>query len=309
MKLKRKKTANILCGFLFYIILSLDSSTAQDITKFVLSEDSMRKIAPLILNGKTEDVRIEANQKFRTLLYKSLSDPLSYDYPFDSLKTIARLYSADGKVRIFNWNLPLGDGTFQYFGYIQLKGKKSKGNQKIIVLELKDKSGDIKNPEQYSGDPSNWFGAHYYKLIDPQKKRFRLGRGARGSYYTLLGIDWNDKITNKKIIEILVIQPNGLIKFGGNIFEGSEKKNIRRVIFEYSDQAVMSLKYDDAQNMIVFDHLSPSSSALQGQYQYYGPDFSFDGYKWAKGKWLYIKDLDARNEKDDERGRKYNSPK
>ena len=57
----------------------------------------------------------------------------------------------------------------------------------------------------------------------------------------------------------------------------------------------MSLKYNNELKMIVFDHLSPFESRYQGVYQFYGPDFSYDGLEFNKGIWRLISDVDARN--------------
>jgi hypothetical protein len=46
--------------------------------------------------------------------------------------------------------------------------------------------------------------------------------------------------------------------------------------------------------MIVFDHLSPSESIYEGQRQYYGPDFTFDGYKFVNKRWKLFPDLDLK---------------
>jgi hypothetical protein len=47
--------------------------------------------------------------------------------------------------------------------------------------------------------------------------------------------------------------------------------------------------------MIVFDHLSPIESGIEGVYKFYGPDFSYDGYEFKAGKWRYRSNLDVRN--------------
>jgi len=47
--------------------------------------------------------------------------------------------------------------------------------------------------------------------------------------------------------------------------------------------------------MIVFDHLSPSKPSLVGVYEFYGPDFSYDGYKFEKGMLELYPDIDIRN--------------
>ena len=60
----------------------------------------------------------------------------------------------------------------------------------------------------------------------------------------------------------------------------------------------MALLFDDRVNMIVFDHLSPSESSFKGQYQYYGPDGSYDVLRFKRGKWFYKSDFDIRNSKE-----------
>ena len=55
------------------------------------------------------------------------------------------------------------------------------------------------------------------------------------------------------------------------------------------------LRWEKKKKMIVFDHLSPAAIRYNGIYEFYGPDFSVDGYKFKKGKWRYFNDIDVRN--------------
>ena len=48
-------------------------------------------------------------------------------------------------------------------------------------------------------------------------------------------------------------------------------------------------------------------ASFEGQYQFYGPDLSYDGFEFKNGKWLYIKDVDARNSKS-EKDKTYTNP-
>jgi hypothetical protein len=139
----------------------------------------------------------------------------------------------------------------------------------------------------------------YYKIIPVKVKRKK--------YYTLLGGDKNDKLTSKRIIDVLYFIPDGSPRFGADLFK-LEKRSPKRVIFEYSAQAIMSVKYNEETKQIVFDHLSPAQPNFEGQYQYYGPDFSFDALEFNKGKWVYIPDVDARNGKSN-KDNQYKDPK
>ena len=70
---------------------------------------------------------------------------------------------------------------------------------------------------------------------------------------------------------------------------------LSRIVFEFSARAVFTLRYIAEQQMIIFDHLSPAKPEYLGDFQFYGPDSSFDGFKLENGKWIYVRDLDLRN--------------
>ncbi|HRS54806.1 MAG TPA: hypothetical protein P5250_08890, partial [Bacteroidales bacterium] len=90
-----------------------------------------------------------------------------------------------------------------------------------------------------------------------------------------------------------------------------EKQNIGNVIKtnkkrKESNRKVLKneLKNEKA-NMIVFNRLSPfdprtgeEKPSLEGQFQYYVPEANIiDAFIFKKGKWLFIKDIDAKNPK------------
>ena len=57
----------------------------------------------------------------------------------------------------------------------------------------------------------------------------------------------------------------------------------------------MALNFDAKEKMIVMDHLAPEDSRFEGQYQFYGPDFSYDALKFKKGAWIFERDVFAKN--------------
>ena len=269
----------LLCGFVCH------SQTEEQKKQLSLYEDSLKKIQKDIFKAKNDGLKRLAGQQFGDIVERALNVENSFNFPFDSLKDVARLVSPDKKLRIINWNLPLDDGTHEYYGYIQAYNAKTK---KYDVFKLVDRSADVRNPETYTSDHSKWYGMLYYKII--------LGKINKKPVYTLLAWDGNDKISNKKIIDVLSFNSNGVPQFGMDIFK-MEKRSPKRVVFEFVKDASMSLKYDEKKNRIIFDHLAPPDESLKGQFQFYGPDFSFDGLKFEKGFWIYIRDIDARNEK------------
>jgi hypothetical protein len=68
-------------------------------------------------------------------------------------------------------------------------------------------------------------------------------------------------------------------------------KPLNRIIFEFNERVQVTLEYNEVMKMIVFDHLSPSRPSLEGQYQFYGPDFSYDGLLFEDGIWKHYSDI------------------
>jgi hypothetical protein len=293
---------NLLHTFFFASLLTFLAS-GQAPSSFSQYEDTLKKIGPIILNGENDSIRYAACKNFSGLLTRVLGQEGSFFYPFDSLVTMARLMSPDHLFRIFNWNLPKDDGTYDYYAIIQFSNKAGKDYQ---LISLEDKSDDIVSPETALCSPGNWVGALYYKII-LKKHRHRL-------YYTLLGWDGNNWNTRKKIIEILTFDPEGTPVFGAPVFTGNQQDNYMRIIFEYKATAPMSLKYElqayerghltgnpsntrkIRSQMIVFDHLIPLDESLKGQYKFYVPSGDvFDAFVFKKGHWVFVPDVDARN--------------
>jgi len=212
-----------------------------------------------------------------------LEDPLSFDYRFDSLRWTGRIYSPDQKLRILTWNIPAKNGTHTYFGFIQYSQKKGKPCQ---VYRLHDHSQEIENPETAVLSPENWWGALYYEILVNKYKGTR--------FYTITGLDMNDRLSNKKVIEVFTFEDNNIPVFGRPAFR-MEGKLKNRVIFEYAEDVVMSARFNDEIKMIVFDHLSPIEPALRNNPRFYAPDSSYDGFRFRKGVWEFVPDIDVRN--------------
>lgn len=279
---------------LAFSTLFLSAQKKAIFNEFRQYEDSLKVIAPEILYGAQDFNKYEANEKFFNMLVEVLALENSFIYPFDSLKTISIIKSPDKYFRIFTWNLRKADGSYDYFGLIQIDSKKSKGEE---LIKLTNKS--IKNTHTTDEilTDENWYGALYYKIIQTKSKG--------NIYYTLLGWDGNNGLTTRKVIEIIVFDNRGQASFGAPIFKiGDELKN--RFIMEYASHVAASLKYEkqykkDGKNknwMIVFDRLSPLSPMMEGQYQFYVPEAdTYDAFIFEKGLWQFYKDVDARNPK------------
>jgi hypothetical protein len=244
-------------------------------------QDTLQQISKKLFVLKNDSLKLLQNKKFSDKLEEVLLNELSFYFDFDSLKKdLQILKSEDNKVRIISWDINLKDGTYQYFGFIQSKNSKT---GKYETFELNDVSETVKNAETYNGDHTKWYGMLYYKLIDCD------------NYYTLLGWDGNDKLTTKKIVDVLSFKPDGSPLFGKNVFTNIPKKYPKRLIVEFSGEGTISLKYHDKKNLIVYNHVAPPDPYLEGMYQYYVPDGSFDGLEYKRGNWTYVPDVDIKN--------------
>ena len=258
---------------------------SQKVSKQLIAEyeDTLKVMAHTIMNGENQAVKTEANNAFISTLQEVLQFERSFNYPFDSLKTISIKTSSDSKVRIYTWLLKKDSGSYQYFGFVHYKNKSKK---RYEIITLNDNSENIRRPENEQLDNNNWYGALYYDIIYIKKK----GR----KYYTLLGWDGNNDISTKKIIDVMYFSGREKIKFGASIFKKG-KTTTKRFIIEYNATSTISVRYEEKEKRIVFDHLIPMRKDLEGLHEYYIPDGTYNALKYTNGKWELKNDVAANN--------------
>lgn len=276
------KTILLSCGLLFSL-LSYGQKSVND-GYFAMAEDTLAGIGRLVLESEEFETRLHYNQALLNILTELLTQEQSMDYPFGKISNVSFQQSEDKRVRTITWMLPLDDGFYKYFGFVQVRKQKSAPYQLHI---LTDASEEIAKPLSKSLKKDNWYGAIYYAIITSRHKK--------DVHYTLLGYDANSPSVQRKVIDYMTVDKNNEIAFGAPIFAG-EKKVQHRVLFHYAKDVSMSLRFEKKQNRIVFDHLVPQKPSLEGIYEFYGPDFSYDAYEWVKGKWVFQAAVDARNE-------------
>ncbi|MDT8411450.1 MAG: hypothetical protein RQ875_03225 [Vicingaceae bacterium] len=281
-------------NLILLIVLFPLLGVTQELPGLFSSEiDSLNKYGKAIIESSTDEQKAAANTKFKAVLEEVLTNNASFDADFSEVEKISVLKA--NQLKIYNWTLPHTDGTYTYFAFIQFKT----ADEKVIVTELIDKSAELDKLETKTFTANTWFGALYYEIIHDKK----IGE----DYYTVLGWDGNNLMTNKKVIDVIVVDNKGNIKLGAPIFK-MEKRTQRRVIFEYSKNASMSLKYHPKQKQIIFDFLVPSSSRVKGIYEYYGPALdTFDALTMKKRKWHFESHIKIHNEKN-QNDKKWGNP-
>ncbi|MFY8172307.1 MAG: hypothetical protein ACOVJ4_06630, partial [Sphingobacteriaceae bacterium] len=203
--------------------------------------------------------------------------------------------SPDNQFRIFTWHLRTDDGHYRYYGAIQKNDPK-----KLTLYPLFDNSAFIQNPQDTVLTNDSWYGAHYYTIIVP-KRWF-----SKNKKYVLLGWKGHNQNSQQKVIDVLSFDKNGSPIFGAANLKLKDKTQ-QRIIFEYTTQAVMMLRYLSDKKWIVYDHLAAPNARSEGNFEVYGPDLSYDGLKYRRGKWILMEKIDLRNEASMEDA-KFNNP-
>lgn len=262
----------------FGCILFFSSLYAAEDTTLVRRELHLVSLLDDLRKAENDSEKNRTNRLLASYLYETIQLPGAYTYSFSKLKSIGFIDSPDGLIRIINWNVEQDDNTHRYFGYILRWDEKKKNVQ---VIELIDNSFMLPPQPTDVLDAENWYGALYYKIIPFEK-------GSK-TMYTLLGWDGATSASNFKLIDVLYF--NGAqAKFGSPIFK-MNNTTLKRVFFEHSEKATMSLRYEDQYKRIIFDHLSPESPGLEGFYSFYVPDLSLDAFMLEGNKWVLKEDV------------------
>jgi hypothetical protein len=241
-----------------------------------------QKLNALRASRNAEEIKT-LNKSFKTELEATFQIDGFFDYAFSRLTTMGSLKSSDNQIRLFNWNIEHEDQTQTYFCYIA-----HYHNNKLLVTELTDNSIMLPPRPEETLDHDNWYGALYYQIIPVKRKSKQL--------YTLVGWDGNSSFSDMKVLDVLYFA-GSKPKLGYPLFKDNEGTH-KRVFFEFKKNSVMTLRYEPARDMIVYDHLSPESPSLVGVYSYYVPDMSYDAFQWTKTYWEHKADIVAINPKD-----------
>lgn len=233
-----------------------------------LYSDSLSEVEPLL-------------DSIHILLPEALSLEGSMEFPWKRLDKIGILNSDDGRLRIFTWHVVDDIDHYRYFGFVQVELKKGKSR----VYEFRDNGKAQRGLFRLEQSMDDWYGKLYYQVLTNTHRR--------KTYYTLLGMDFNNSRSTIKTVEVIHIHRNAPQFVKSLFFNGRDR--VDRLVLEYSKQVAISVRYDPLVDMITFDHLVPFHPVYERNYEFYGPDGSFDGLEFSDGLWVYREDIDARN--------------
>lgn len=274
----------------FFFNLKAQSLSKQNLQQLKKVEDSLKIHSKKMIFDTEAINRFRADSFFIRAFVRALKIKNSFNYTFDSIQTVSKIYSPDSLFRIFTWQFMKDEATYRQRGAIQVRT--TDGSLKLFPLF--DVSEYTNAATDSVRTPNNWIGAIYYGII--------LKTYNSKKYYTLLGYDDNSARTNKKWIEILTFSESGIPHFGKNIFvykKDGLKANqpAYRFVMEYKKDARARLIYDIDEDMIVFDHLISEEADVSKRYTLI-PAGDYEGFKWKDGQWIHVEKIHTQILKD-----------
>lgn len=285
-----------------HIILALAlaaTAAAQDKAAMGRYQERLVQLLGRVGEAPTDNERYLASEEAVALMRQAMEEEESIRWQWQLPRNASVLTSPDRQLRVATWAVVRDDGEFECFGLIQFYNDREEEYQ---VLPLLDKSEEIFNREESLLSPSNWLGAVYQDIIQTTS-------GDR-TYYTLLGWNGVDNLTERKIIEPVVIR-GGQPQFGAPLFR--RERNLRRVVLEYNNTAAVHMAYEEQtireverkrvkvkgtnrmrtvekyhdrrERLIIFDEVEPQVPGMEGLFQYYVPSGTELAYAFVDGKW------------------------
>lgn len=260
-------------------IATAQPATPADVKDLKQREDSLKKFGYDMVNAKDAGQRFRADSLFTKSLVRALKVKNSFEFPFDSLQSISRLYAPDNTFRIFTWQVEKDESVNRQHGAIQMKT--TDGSLKLFPLI--DRSDIINSPFDTTMNNFWWIGNIYYRMI--------LKEANGKKYYTLIGYDEYTMKVTRKWIDVLSFNEKGEPVFGEPIFSFKEdsipKQNQNRFSLEFKKDGRARVQYDDDMDMILYDHLISETDEPQKKYTLI-PDGDYEGFKWQNGQWVHV---------------------
>ncbi len=274
--------ACMLMLFCFFSVAQMQAQQLSTADEALLQErESAMKIQAMnMITAMLPMDRFAADSIFIKQLVVALKTPYSFYYPFDSIRSVSKIYAQDSSFRIFTWQIQRDESYFRQYGAIQI----NTSNGSLKLFPLLDVSDFVSIPVDSVRTNKNWIGAIYYNMVE---KEFDGKK-----YYTLLGYDDNDFTSTRKWIEVLTFDGKGEPVFGGNYFEYpadglKPDPPVSRMLIEYKKDAGVRVVYDGELDLIMMEHLVSLENDADKKYTLV-PDGDFEAFEWKMGKWHYV---------------------
>jgi len=276
--------ALVIIVILFFgsIIGKAQTMSVENRIKIEQLENGIKPFANQMVFDEEWIDRFKADSLFIRGFVQALKLTYSFHYPFDSIKTISKIYAPDSTFKIFTWEVMKDFSYYRQRGTIQMNTP----DGSLKLFPLFDFSEFTNAPNDSIRDTKHWIGAIYYKII--------LKTIDHKKYYTLLGSDDNNERTTKKWIEILTFDDHGQPQFGAPKFayptndETKPQGSVYRFCLEYKKDGGLRMNYDPKYDAIIFDRLTSENEDLSNKVDLV-PAGDYEGFKWVNGTWQFIK--------------------
>jgi hypothetical protein len=227
---KTMQKAGLIAFFLFISITFYGQKALPE------AEDELKLLAREVLFNDNLETKISRNKAFTSKLYNTLKRRESFNYSFDSLRTVSVLKAEDNSFRIFTWHIAdrsakeRNTGEFHYyFGLVQRPFTYPDGRFEMIVTPLLSDQRIRGGVENEVLTDANWLGAQYYlpkyaKAIE--KVSFKSGKvksrsaKQRQKYIDKINEDRVAPLTRTgRYTDSVYVIGQGMTKVGGEIRE------------------------------------------------------------------------------------------
>ena len=275
------------------------SASGQDKGRMAAHEQRLATLLERVASAPTDNERYLASEEAVDALRDALDERGSERWKWHLPQSASVLTSPDGRLRLFSWAVVRDNGEYECFGAVQYYNERTETFEHQV---LHDKSEEIMNREESLLSADDWLGAIYQDII-------QTTAGDR-TYYTLLGWNGVDNLTDRRIIEPVIMR-GGVPQFGAAVFR--RERNLRRVVLEYRGDAAVQMAWEEQtvqtvtrervkvkgsnryrteervaehrERMIIFDEVEPQIEGMEGLFQYYIPSGLELAYAWVDGKW------------------------
>lgn len=262
-------------------VLTAESISQEPARDTAFYRESLSRLF-LAASSETDDKRREQiSDSLIAVTGEYLASDIPFEHIFSDIRYMGYYMASDSLVKIVSWNIPLNIGSNSYVCFVVRR----EGEEKHIHLLSGDRGTlSIDQNQQFAAE--DWYGVLYYDIIPFNSDNREL--------YLMPGLDMNDLYTNGKVVEVMGFGEDGIPYFGEKVIRSGDSL-LSRMLFRYSSNSSMMLRYESENERMVFDHLSPAEPSFSGIYSYYGPDSSYDALEFRGGEWVHVGDVDLRN--------------
>lgn len=192
------KMMNKIILFSMALLVLLPVAQGQNKELMTHYQSELNQLYGQVFTAPTDNERYHANESVLQLLSEALAEENSFKWQWDFGNRVSVLTASNNKFRIFTWPVVNDAGEYECFGFVQALNEKTK---EYDITQLNDRSDDIVNRQEEVLGPDRWLGAVYQELIVTTYE----GR----TFYTLLGWNGVDCLTQRRIIEPICFKSGG----------------------------------------------------------------------------------------------------